>query len=54
MRTILVMALTANILFSAGANYMQGAIVGQAAASNNAVSTVASAAPQQGEQSSKF
>jgi hypothetical protein len=29
MRAILVLALTANLLFSAGANYVQGAIAGQ-------------------------
>jgi hypothetical protein len=29
MRTILVLALTTNLLFSAGANYVQGAIAGQ-------------------------
>jgi hypothetical protein len=34
MRTILVIALTANIFFSVGANYLQGAIVSQAAASS--------------------
>jgi hypothetical protein len=29
MRTIMVMALTANLLLSAGSNYVQGAITGQ-------------------------
>ena len=55
MRTILVMALTANIFFSAGANYLQGAIFSQfGAASNNPVSTAASMASQPTKQSSEF
>ncbi len=55
MRTILVTALAANIFFSAGANYLQGAIASQSGAvSNNAVSTVASTASLPAEQSPEF
>jgi hypothetical protein len=55
MRTILVMALTANIFFSVGANYLQGAIVSQAAApSKNTVSMLASTANPPAEQTPKF
>jgi hypothetical protein len=54
MRTILVVALAANILFSAGSNYLEGAIVSQAGAANGAVSTVASTASQPATQVSAF
>jgi hypothetical protein len=42
MRTILVLALTANLVFSAGANYVQGAITGQ---SGSGLAQVKSVAP---------
>jgi hypothetical protein len=55
MRTILVAALTANLVFSAGATYLQGAIASQSGAvSNNAVSTVASAASLPNQLNLKF
>jgi hypothetical protein len=55
MRAILVMALAANIFFSAGANYLQGAIVSQSGSvSNNAVSMVVSTASMSAEQSPEF
>jgi hypothetical protein len=55
MRTILAMALAANIFFSAGANYLQGAFASQlASVSANTASTVASTTTQPAEQSAAF
>ncbi|HEY0224676.1 MAG TPA: hypothetical protein VGC38_09195 [Pseudolabrys sp.] len=51
MRTILVVALAANVLFSAGSTYLQGALTSQAGA---AVSTLASTASQPAGQVSEF
>jgi hypothetical protein len=43
MRTILVLALAANVIFSAGANYLQTAVpVSQSASSNSIVASAAS------------
>jgi hypothetical protein len=48
MRTILALALAANIVFSAGANYLQGALVSQAgAASSSMVSNAAGPTAEQ-------
>ena len=41
MRTILVLALTTNLLFSAGANYVQGAIAGQSISGSGQINSVA-------------
>jgi hypothetical protein len=41
MRTILVLALTANLLLSAGANYVQGAITGQSISGSGQMKSVA-------------
>jgi hypothetical protein len=54
MRTILVMALIANLLLSVGSSYLQGAIAGQSAVSNNPISTLASTADRAAEQNPKF
>jgi hypothetical protein len=55
MRTILALALSANLVFSAGANYLQDAIANQAgAASKSAVSVVASTASQPAGQFVEF
>jgi hypothetical protein len=52
MRTILVLALAANVVFSAGANYLQTAIAAGQSASSNAI--VASTASQSAGQVRTF
>jgi hypothetical protein len=54
MRTILAMALAANIVFSAGANYLQGALVSQADAVSNTGNVLVSTASQPAKESSAF